>query len=549
MADPAELARQLAALRTSYIASLPGKLVDLQCACERAVRRADDREAIATAHRQAHSLTGSGATFGCDRVSRTARTLEGILKPLTTATSIDIVSVRHAMVTALEVLASAVAEVTTVAAPTPIRMEPAIADPIPSVQGLIYILEDDTDLASEWAAQLQNFGFATRCCTTIAALQAALTADPPSAILLDEYLPDGRGSDFIARWRSAGHALPPLFIVSGDDGFATRLAAARAGAQAFFTKPLDIATAVERLSMAIHPGQMDAPQILMVEDNEVIAAYHAVLLRNAGMRVENVPDPLTLMQYIGANVPDLILMDMYMPGCNGLELAAVLRQQDAYAGIPIVFLSSETDLGRQLEALDIGGDDFLTKPVEPRRLIAAVAARVKRARAVRALMTHDSLTGLLNHTSVKDALERETAQARRAGTSLCLAMIDVDHFKQVNDRHGHPAGDRVLKALAQLLQQRLRRSDVVGRYGGEEFIVVLPDTDMVVACEILDRLRSAFGDIEYRAGAAVFKATFSVGVANFPANAELPATLIMSADKALYVAKGAGRNRLERASV
>jgi diguanylate cyclase (GGDEF)-like protein len=545
MADSAELARQLAALQASYVVSLPGKLAELQRHCSRVLQSRDDQDAAEHAHRQAHSLAGSGATFGCERVSITARTLESILKAVTTAKTADVDRARPAITAALQALAGAVEEITTPAVLTAVPMQRVAGTQHQGEQVLVYILEDDNELAADWVAQLQNFGFIAQHYTNFFALESALAEKPPTAILLDEYLSDGRSSEFIARWRNAGRALPPLFMVSGDNSFDTRLAAARAGVSAFFSKPLDIAATVNHLTLVVHPGQVDAPQILMVEDNEEIAAYHAALLRNVGMRVDIVSDPLTLMQHIGVNVPDLILMDMYMPGCNGLELATVLRQQDAYAGIPIVFLSSETDLSRQLEALDIGGDDFLTKPVEPRYLVAAVAARAKRARAVRTLMTHDSLTGLLNHTSVKDTLEREVAQARRTGSTLCVALLDVDHFKQVNDRYGHPAGDRVLKALAQLLQQRLRRSDVIGRYGGEEYIVVLPNTGVDLAVEVLDRLRIAFGAVEYRAGDGVFKVTFSGGVAGYPANAESPTALIKLADRALYAAKAAGRNRLE----
>jgi PleD family two-component response regulator len=145
---------------------------------------------------------------------------------------------------------------------------------------------------------------------------------------------------------------------------------------------------------------------------------------------------------------------MNMPGASGQEIAKVIRQQDAYLSIPIVFLSAESDIGRQREAMSLGGDEFLHKPIQPEHLVSAVRSRVIRYRALRALMVRDSLTGLLNHTSYKERLRAEVARAKRQNKMLSVAIIDIDHFKNVNDTYGHPAGDRVIKNLSRLLKQR-----------------------------------------------------------------------------------------------
>jgi diguanylate cyclase (GGDEF)-like protein len=242
-------------------------------------------------------------------------------------------------------------------------------------------------------------------------------------------------------------------------------------------------------------------------------------------------------------MPDLVLMDMYMPTCNGLELAAVIRQQEAYVSIPIVFLSTEANLDMQLKAMQIGGDDFLTKPIQPEQLVSAVSSRVQRSQTLRSLMVRDSLTGLLKHTIVKERLEVETARAQRQGIPMAFAMIDIDHFKLVNDMYGHATGDRVIKSLARLLQQRLRKSDIIGRYGGEEFALILPNTDSMAASKVLDELRDGFARIRQQSNGAMFYTTFSCGVAEFP-SCDNAARLIDAADRALYAAKHAGRNRV-----
>jgi diguanylate cyclase (GGDEF)-like protein len=256
-----------------------------------------------------------------------------------------------------------------------------------------------------------------------------------------------------------------------------------------------------------------------------------------------VNEPLEVMAPLVDFRPDLILMDVYMPGCDGMDLAAVIRQQEDYVGIPIVFLSTETNPDMHQEALRMGGDDFLTKPIPPDRLIVSITSRVQRSRALRSLMVRDSLTGLLNHTAVKERLSAEIARARRGGEHLALAVIDIDHFKSVNDTYGHPTGDRVLKSLSRLLQQRLRKSDIIGRYGGEEFVVILGGTDGASAVGVLDEIRAHLAHIRQQAEGAEFSVTFSCGIADFPTYADAT-DLTQAADKALYEAKRAGRNRV-----
>ena len=152
-----------------------------------------------------------------------------------------------------------------------------------------------------------------------------------------------------------------------------------------------------------------------------------------------------------------------MPNCHGKELAAAIRQENAYLPIPIVFLSAEDDTSKQLDVMTIGGDDFLVKPIHPEHLVAAVVTRAKRFRALRGLMVRDSLTGLLNHTTTNEQTKIELARARRIKNSLSFALLDIDHFERVNDQYGHPAGDRVIKSLSNLLKKRLRATDVIGR--------------------------------------------------------------------------------------
>lgn len=225
------------------------------------------------------------------------------------------------------------------------------------------------------------------------------------------------------------------------------------------------------------------------------------------------------------------------------ELASIIRQQPEHLGLPIIYLSSETDSQKQISAMSAGVEAFLTKPVQPEELVSAVRLRAERLRLLRSLMTRDSMTGLYNHSTTTELINKNLAQAHRDNSQHAMAMIDIDHFKQVNDTHGHLAGDQVIITLARLLKSRLRLSDIIGRYGGEEFVVLLKGINAEKAATLIDSLREDFALVDFHAGEVPFRCTFSAGISSFPAQ---PSTesLRLSADQALYRAKHHGRNQV-----
>jgi diguanylate cyclase (GGDEF)-like protein len=293
--------------------------------------------------------------------------------------------------------------------------------------------------------------------------------------------------------------------------------------------------------------EQESYRVLIIEDSRTAAHVINRALEERGTLTQVLYDPLQTLSVIRQFQPDLILMDMYMPSCTGVEVARVVRQYDEFLSIPIVYLSGETNIGLQVEALRLGGDQFLTKPFNPVLVNAVVKSKIERYRALRRSMQNDSLTGLLNHISSQQALA--TALERLDdGEGLAVAMLDIDHFKRVNDTHGHPVGDQVIRSLAWLLKQRLRRSDIIGRYGGEEFVVGLARARANDAEEILDRIRNDFSHIVfYGADNSPFQTSFSVGVAVCAEDAPMRKNLkilLEAADGALYQAKRQGRNRV-----
>jgi diguanylate cyclase (GGDEF)-like protein len=217
----------------------------------------------------------------------------------------------------------------------------------------------------------------------------------------------------------------------------------------------------------------------------------------------------------------------------------------AYSALPIVYLSAESKVGMQVEALRLGGDQFLMKPFNPVLLAAVVKTRIERFRETRRSARNDGLTGLLNHTAAKSRLQAMAGQ-RAASGKLTVAMVDIDYFKSINDTYGHPVGDQVIRGLAWLLKGRLRSIDLIGRYGGEEFIIALPDVDLTQARSVIDRIRSDFSALPHAYPGGALYATFSAGLAALPLF-NTAADLTEAADRALMEAKRHGRNRVEAA--
>jgi len=236
-----------------------------------------------------------------------------------------------------------------------------------------------------------------------------------------------------------------------------------------------------------------------------------------------------------------------MPKCSGLELASVIRQQGNYLSTPIIFLSSETDTQKQLSALEIGADEFLNKPVNVDHLIAVVKNKIVRYRQLSTFMHNDSLTGLLNHTSILSTLDTELARAKREDSNFSYVMIDIDFFKNINDTYGHYMGDMVIKSISRYIKQNLRVTDSVGRYGGEEFVAILPGIDTAMATKVMQKILDGFSKVDFVHFNHKFNVTFSCGIADYSTSSTAN-EIIDAADKALYVAKNDGRHCIRTAT-
>jgi diguanylate cyclase (GGDEF)-like protein len=540
-ADSSQARRILENLRQGFIDKLPMRLAAIEQAWIDCYMASDPAPALYELTRLAHSLCGSANTYGLLTLGDVAAQLENGLRPWLASETAPDPAARaefNTLVARMREAAHTLPELTPES--TPAASETAAS------RALVYVLEDDAAQASLLRAQLEHFGYQAEVFDKPGEMSAEVARQRPAACILDIIIDADQQAGI-----ALGHELHrddpklPLIYSSVRDDIEARLGAVRAGGQAYVTKPVDLLGLVEELDRVT--GHMtEAPyRILVVEDDDSLARYFGTLLRDAGMETRTLSKPLRVLDAVAEFSPDLVLMDVYMPDCTGAELAQVIRQHGEHGALPIVFLSAEGDADVQYTALRHGGDAFLTKPVDARTLIRAVSIRAQRTRLLNRMMVCDAMTGLLNHRRIKEMLIGEVGRARRANTSLSIAMLDLDHFKSINDRFGHAAGDRVIKSLVRLLRQRLRGSDLVGRYGGEEFLVILPDCRRDAAWRLIDDIRARFARIEHcgEGSEQVFSASLSAGLAEFPL-VDTAEALLQAADNALYEAKRQGRDRI-----
>jgi diguanylate cyclase (GGDEF)-like protein len=404
---------------------------------------------------------------------------------------------------------------------------------------------------------LAQEGMAGRRVSTVATAKQAIDQQIPGGLIVEITLPDGEGYSVVEYLRSkTGGDEAAVVMLSRLNAFLDQTEAIHAGADACFEKPLDWDALVAKLHQLLDRDPDEAPRILVVEDDESQGAFVRSTLEQAGYQVKLTVSPRHFNEEFDAYRPDLLILDIMLPEVNGHDLARFVRQDDQHATLPIIFLTGERDQQARIATVEAGGDDHIVKPVHPSLLVASVAARLERARFLKMLLNRDGLTRLLTHSSFMEQaralVDRKCHEADNGTrhTPATMVILDIDHFKTINDSYGHQAGDRVLKALSALLRRHVRRSDLIGRYGGEEFAILLDNVHENDSVRLMMRLLREFGQLEHQApNGSVFRVTFSVGVARLNAPEMDLYGWFNAADGALYAAKKAGRNRVVKAAV
>ena len=298
-------------------------------------------------------------------------------------------------------------------------------------------------------------------------------------------------------------------------------------------------------------------QVLIADDDSVSRRMLANMLQQWNYEVAPACDGAEAWRLLQQdNAPQLAILDWMMPGMTGPAVCGEVRKRNQEPYTYILLLTARADKQDLIEGMESGADDYLTKPFDAQELkvrlraglrILELQAQLLAAReALREQATRDPLTCLWNRYSILDILNREVNRATREGTGLAVIMADLDHFKQVNDTYGHLAGDAVLREVARRMQASVRNYDAVGRYGGEEFLIVLPGSLEMSALQLAERLRETICAESIAFAESCLRASISLGVTAWSAGTQVaPDMLIRAADEALYRAKAGGRNRVE----
>jgi len=291
-------------------------------------------------------------------------------------------------------------------------------------------------------------------------------------------------------------------------------------------------------------------KILIVDDEETNIDILMEIL-GEDYDVYAATDAQTALEILREEQIDLVLLDVLMPDMNGFELCKIMKEDESLKDIPVVFITALTDEESIEKAFDVGGNDYITKPFKPKEVRARVKTQLKLKKyqeKLKELATKDPLTGLYNRGYFMEVVEIFQKNKKRYGKSLSVILMDIDNFKKINDTYGHDIGDEVLKTLAKILKENIRKSDIPVRFGGEEFLLLLPETKLNQAAELAERIRKNVEDATVFTHNGSIKFTVSIGVAEVYSNEEVEKAIIR-ADNALYEAKRSGKNKVVVSSI
>lgn len=303
------------------------------------------------------------------------------------------------------------------------------------------------------------------------------------------------------------------------------------------------------------PEKTEKPHVLVVDDDRANCERLMQLFGDEGYEVDVAFDGLVALEKIREKAPSLVVLDVMMPKMNGLELCRIIKQSLGDVFLPVILVTVKGDIDSKVQGLKMGADDYLAKPYNPIELKARVSSllRIKelqdrintKKRQLEDLSFTDGMTGLYNHRYLQQRLNEEFKRAQRYNDPLSCVMVDLDHFKKVNDTCGHPFGDQVVKDTADILRQCVREHDIVTRYGGDEFLIILPRTHFTGSLTVAERIWKTLDSHTVTDGKNARKVTASIGISFYPnKNVTGPEQLIAHADEALYKAKRDGRNKI-----
>jgi diguanylate cyclase (GGDEF)-like protein len=290
-------------------------------------------------------------------------------------------------------------------------------------------------------------------------------------------------------------------------------------------------------------------QILLVDDNKNNIRLLADILEDEGYNVYTADNGASVQEMTFNLKPDAILLDIMMPNLDGFQVCELLKKDSETKDIPVMMVTARTDTEDLRRAFELGAFDYVKKPIDEVELLARLKSALsfkEHQDALKAMATRDGLTSLYNHTLILELLQKEMSKQDRNNASIAFVMLDIDFFKKVNDTYGHTFGDKVLKELSAIVSKNVRASDIVGRYGGEEFSIILTDIGLEDTLKLCNRIRREIEQHSFKVMDTTTNVTVSMGIfMKTPQDKVTMCEVVANADDALYAAKRSGRNRIE----
>ena len=489
-----------------------------------------DEQLREEAVRAAHMLAGSIGTFGFISASEAASQLERELQAPSTSG-----------VPRISALVAAVRRGLSeqVIAPTNTNQLNHFVG-----QGRVLIVDDDIALCERIVAEASSMDIECDIAASPEQARALCKRRAPAIVLLDlTFPPDGMTGayELLSEFSDASPPIPVL-VLTVSNQFIDRVEAARRGARAFLTKSLLPAEVLDAVGQFLARERLHATRVLIVDDDPMVLDTMRALLEPHDLEITTLSDPLRFWETLEEVVPEMVILDVDMPDVNGPELCRVVRNDPRWSRLAVVFVTANDDPATVEQVFRAGADDHLSKPIFGPELITRVINRLERIRLYRAQAETDSLTGLATRSKSNEGLTQLATLSNRFREPLSVAMLDIDGFKQINDRYGHAIGDTVLRRLGERLRRDFRGNDVVGRRGGEEFLVGMYGMSREDALRRITGTLERFREEEFITAKETFHVSFSAGVAEYPLDGNDLSVIYHAADNALYRAKAAGRD-------
>jgi diguanylate cyclase (GGDEF)-like protein len=536
-------------VQTKYVMGLTAKLADLRLAIDQARTTGGELEAVKRARMHAHKMNGTAGSLGYRQISEPMKVIETTYDAMM-ADELDEPGQKERAWAEIELQFDLAKQAGVVLLKELEKLpgpdgKSSVYYKAPMAKVLV-VDEDERFLDVVEHLGRQRMVEVVRATSVAEALERACLVSLDAALL---NVPERKADESFKLARELrglpGYESLPLAFISASSHLQDRVEAVHAGASLYLDKPLESQALESAVQYLVAIRQGGRPRVLIIDDDPDFCELLSVTLRNEGLLIRTVNDPARVLDVMQEFPPELMLLDVNMPNISGFDVCKMVRGIPRWQDLPIIFLTAQTGVQARVSAFQAGADDYLPKPVINEELLARVKVRLDRSRLMKERSDKDTITGLLLRRAFAEQLNAMLADAQRNQLIFTICLLDVDHFKHVNDTYGHLAGDQVLTMLGQLLMRRFRVDDLRGRWGGEEFILAFRRESKQTMQRAVARFLDEFKQLSFQSDSGQeFRCSFSGGLASYPADGQSIFDLIKAADERLYYAKESGRSRV-----